>query len=85
MPSAALAACSEPPKQPFTGSRADDCRDLADGLAKWRRGEHEVTLWEWRLQFTVQWGEHVPGALRALHALAWSHDWGFPGPRRATV
>lgn len=78
---------AEPAETPVIGSLADDLadvyRDLADGLAKWRRGEREAALWQWRFQFTAHWGEHATGALRALHTFASSHGGTFPGPRRA--
>ncbi len=75
---------AEPPEEPVTGRLADDVadiyQDLADGLVKWRRGEVDAALWEWRYRFTMHWGEHVTSALRALHALA-DQQLGFPRPR----
>lgn len=73
---------AHPGEEPVTGSLADDVADiyrhLADGLAKWRRGEVDAALWEWRFGFTIHWGEHATGALRALYALAANHPLGFP-------
>lgn len=80
---------AEPPEEPVTGSLADDLadiyQDLADGLAKWRRGEAAAALWRWRFQFTTHWGEHLTSALRALHVLAANYDVGFPTTERADV
>ena len=76
-------------RDPVTGSLADDLADiygdLSDGLAKWRRGDWARASWVWRFNFTVHWGEHATGALRALHALADQHELGFPGDPVADV
>lgn len=80
----------DPSEELVTGTLGDDLVDiyanLADGLAKWRRGEHQDAADEWRTSFVLHWGEHVTGALRALYALAWDHKLPFPGsaaPHRA--
>jgi hypothetical protein len=69
-------------KEPVVGDLADDLadiyRDLADGLAKWRRGEREGAAWAWQFQFACHWGEHLTSALRALHALAFDEGLGPP-------
>ena len=75
--------------EPSMGSLADDLADiygdLSDGLAKWDRGERARASWTWRFNFIIHWGEHVTGALRALHALADQHGRGFPGDPLADV
>lgn len=77
----------EPVTEPeVAGSLADDIvdvyRDIRAGLLKWRRGESGEALWEWRFNFESHWGQHVTGALRALHALAASYEapWFETGP-----
>jgi hypothetical protein len=64
------------------GSLADDLldiyRDLRSGLRKWDRGETGEALWEWRFNFEIHWGEHVTGALRALHVRASTHNLPWP-------
>jgi hypothetical protein len=64
------------------GSLADDLadiyRDLRAGLRKWQRGESGEALWEWRFGFQTHWGEHLTGALRAIHVLASTYDLGWP-------
>jgi hypothetical protein len=68
--------------EPVVGDLADDLadiyRDLLRGLAKWRRGEAEEAAWVWQFHFAAHWGEHTTSALRALHALAFDHDFGPP-------
>ena len=69
-------------REPVGGNLADDLadiyRDLADGLAKWRRGERESAAWEWQFHFACHWGDHLTSALRALHALAFDEGLGPP-------
>lgn len=64
------------------GSLSDDIadvyRDLKLGLVAWHRGETGAALWEWRFGLESHWGDHVTGAIRALHArAAWWDTW-FP-------
>jgi len=65
-----------------TGSLADDLadtyRDLRAGLAAWDRGDSGNALWEWRFGFECHWGEHVTGALRALHVTCSTYNRGWP-------
>ena len=67
---------------PVTGSLADDLvdiyLDLSRGLRLWRAGREHDAVWEWQFHFQFHWGEHATGALRALHALAYDHDWAEP-------
>jgi hypothetical protein len=67
-----------------TGSLGDDLTDiygdLISGLRKWDRGEGGAALWEWRFGFEIHWGEHVTGAIRALHTQASWHDGPWPYP-----
>ncbi len=69
-------------EKPVVGSLADDVadiyRDLADGRAKWRRGEREDAVWTWRFHFQSHWGEHALGALRAIHSQASLYELGWP-------
>lgn len=73
---------AEPLEEAVTGMLSDDLADiyadLTDGLAKWRRGEHDQAAWAWRFGFSTHWGEHATGALRALHTLAARYELGFP-------
>ncbi len=77
-------AYAEPLAEPVIGSLGDDLadiyQDLADGLAKWARGEVEEAVWTWRFSFTTHWGNHATSALRALHVLAAYHELGFRAP-----
>jgi hypothetical protein len=57
---------------------ADIYRDLQDGLDKWNRGETGEALWEWRFNFENHWGEHLTGALRALHILTARYESNWP-------
>lgn len=72
----------DPQEELVTGCLSDDLTDIygeiADGLAKWRRGEHENAAHEWRMSFIIHWGEHLTGALRAIHALAADGKLTFP-------
>ena len=72
--------------EPVVGDLADDLadiyRDLLRGLTKWRRGEYADAAWQWQFQFAAHWGEHTTSAIRALHALAFDHDFGPPPLRR---
>jgi hypothetical protein len=73
----------DPPTEPeVVGTLSDDIadiyRDLLSGLAHWQRGETGEALWEWRFNFTIHWGEHLTGALRALHALAANYELRWP-------
>jgi hypothetical protein len=69
----------EPPEEAVTGTLSDDLagiyHDLAEGLAKWRRGEQADAAERWRQLFEIHWSEHVTGALRAIRTLAYSYDW----------
>lgn len=69
----------DPPEEPVTGTLSDDLadiyHDLTDGLAKWRRGEHAAAAERWGEYFTIHWGEHVTGALRAIRTLAYPYHW----------
>jgi hypothetical protein len=73
---------AEPAEEAVTGMLSDDLADiyadLTDGLAKWRRGEHDQANWAWRFSFGTHWGEHATGALRALYTLAARYEPGFP-------
>jgi hypothetical protein len=75
---------AEPPEAPVTGSLADDLADifldLEDGEQLWSAGKFDAAVWNWRFGFESHWGEHVTGALRALHTLAAVHDLGFVAP-----
>jgi hypothetical protein len=73
---------------PVIGSLSDDLADIyADvsrGLAAWDAKEFHAAVWEWRFHFGHHWGEHVTGALRALHALRANCDYAEPEfPERA--
>lgn len=72
----------DPQEELVTGCLSDDLadiyRELGDGLAKWRREEHESAVHEWRMTFIIHWGEHLTGALRAIHALAADGKLSFP-------
>jgi len=61
---------------------ADIYVDVRAGLRKWRRGEFDAALWEWRFDFESHWGAHTVDALRALYALASTYKeykLGWPG------
>ncbi len=73
----------EPSSAPeVTGSLADDLREihreLRRGLRKWQRGETGEALWEWRFGFEYHWGEHLTGALRAIHVRCSTYDLPWP-------
>jgi hypothetical protein len=74
---------AEPPEAVVLGSLADDVGDiyldLADGLELWAAGNLAAAVWEWRFGLESHWGQHLTGALRAIHALALKHDLGFMG------
>ena len=73
---------AEPREEAVTGMLSDDLvdiyADLTDGLAKWRRGEHDQAIWAWRFSLRTHWGEHATGALRALFTLAARDELSFP-------
>lgn len=60
-----------PPLTPVVGSIADDIadiyRDVVTGLRAFRAGLKAEAAWHWRFHFQIHWGEHVTGAIRALH------------------
>lgn len=61
-----------PSEEPVAGSIVDDLndiyRDVARGLVLFEAGDRDEALWEWAFHFRIHWGQHVTGALRALHA-----------------
>lgn len=71
---------------PGRGSVADDLtaiyRDLRRGLSCWGSGSRAGAVGEWRFHFAHHWGQHLTGALRALHAATYSHGWA-PRPPQA--
>jgi len=65
-------------ESPVIGSLSDDIEDiyaeLVSGLQCWEAGNQGGALWSWKFGFRWHWGEHVTGALRALHSRAFRHD-----------
>jgi len=59
-----------PPEEPVVGSLADDIadvyRDVVSGLLEHRAGRRSQALLQWEITFS-HWGEHLTGAIRALH------------------
>ena len=60
-----------PAEAPLLGSLADDIadihRDVLTGLRLYRAGRHDEAIWNWTFSLQSHWGEHVTGAIRALH------------------
>ncbi len=56
---------------PAIGSLEDDVadvyRDLHEGLRLWDAGAPTRALFLWKILFDVHWGDHVAGAIHALH------------------
>jgi hypothetical protein len=61
-----------PPQEAVVGSVADDIadiyRDVVTGLRHYLAGDTEDAIWQWTFSFTMHWGAHATGAIRALHA-----------------
>lgn len=68
-----------PPEEPTVSDLADDLSDiysdLLRGLELFRARSPAEAAWYWRFHFTVHWGAHLVGALRALH-----HSWSSANP-----
>lgn len=60
-----------PPEEAITASLADDIADIygdvATGLLYYRAGKREAAVWKWTFNLQIHWGEHITGAIRALH------------------
>lgn len=60
-----------PPEEAVIASLADDIadiyRDVVCGLKHYRLGDHQEATWQWTTSFNWHWGEHITGAIRALH------------------
>lgn len=67
-----------PAEQPVTASLADDIadihRDVVTALRHYRAGRRDEALWHWTFSLQSHWGEHVTGAIRALHCWLAAND-----------
>ncbi len=63
---------ANPPEQPVVGSLVDDLcdifHDVMRGVQLFDAGRPAEAHALWAFFFTIHWGEHAAGALRALHA-----------------
>ena len=63
-----------------TATLSDDLSDiyvnLKQGLVRYYEGQSSAmarAIWDLKLNFTIHWGEHATGALRAIHSLLHTH------------
>ncbi len=60
-----------PAEEPVVASLTDDIADIyrnvVTGLKHYQAGRREEALWQWTFSLQSHWGEHVTGAIRALH------------------
>jgi len=63
-------------KEPVTNTLGNDLAsiytDLKNNLVLYRQGTRLAVLsavWDWRYQFAIHWGQHLTGALRAIHEI----------------
>jgi len=72
---------------PVVGDLVDDLadiyRDLVGGVELWKMGRYADAIWAWKFNFQIHWGEHALGALRAIHALAFTYDFEADGPTKS--
>ena len=69
-------------ERPVVGSLSDDLADiymdLSEAEEEWQKGDYASATWKWRFNFEAHWSEHLTSGLRAIRALAATHDVGFP-------
>lgn len=67
-----------PSEEPVTASLSDDIadiyRDVVTGLNYYRGGFHQEAAWQWKFSLDYHWGEHITGAIRALHCWLSQND-----------
>lgn len=63
--------CVDVPEEPVANSLVGDVsdiwRDVTEGLSLYDAGDRGGACSHWKLMHRVHWGEHLVGALRALH------------------
>lgn len=71
--------------EPVAGNLADDLadiyRDIIPPLKAWESADDSIygrVVDEWRLSFSIHWGNHAVGALRTFHWLEMKAGWGGP-------
>ena len=67
-----------PAEESVVASLADDIadiyRDVVTGLRHYQAERCDEALWQWAFSLQAHWGEHITGAIRALHCWLAAND-----------